>query len=80
MEETLGRALDEKSLSQDGHTGSIRCVYKKEQHSTITVWTVYMMQSGSNTCRLTGDSKSLAGVNVSVSGCLSLRVGPVMNW
>ncbi len=29
------------------------------------------------TCRLTGDSKLPVGVNVSVSGCLSLYVGPV---
>ncbi len=30
--------------------------------------------------RLTGDSKLAVGVNVSVSGCLSLYVGPVTDW
>ncbi len=30
--------------------------------------------------RLIGDSKSPVGVNVSVNGCLSLYVSPVMNW
>ncbi len=32
------------------------------------------------TCRLIGDSKLPIGVNVSVSGCLSLYVGPVTDW
>ncbi len=32
------------------------------------------------TCRLIGDSKLPVGVNVSVNGCLSLYVSPVMNW
>ena len=30
--------------------------------------------------RLIGDSKLPVGVNVSVSGCLSLYVGPVIDW
>ena len=30
--------------------------------------------------RLTGDSKLPVGVNVSVNGCSSLYVSPVMNW
>ncbi len=29
---------------------------------------------------LTGDSKLPIGVNVSVYGCLSVSVSPVMNW
>ncbi len=32
------------------------------------------------TCRLIGDSKLPVGVNVSVSGCLSLCVSPAMKW
>ncbi len=32
------------------------------------------------TCRLIGDSKLPVGVNVSVSGCLSLYIGPVTDW
>lgn len=30
--------------------------------------------------RLTGYSKSAKGINVSVSGCLSLSVNPVTDW
>jgi len=32
------------------------------------------------TCRLIGDSKLSVGVNVSVTGCLSLCVSPVIVW
>lgn len=31
-------------------------------------------------CRLTGDSNFPVGVNMSTTGCLSLSVGPVMDW
>ena len=32
------------------------------------------------TCRLIGDSKLPVGVTVSVNGCLSVYVGPAMDW
>ncbi len=34
----------------------------------------------SKTCRRTGESKFPVGVTVSMNGCLSLYVSPVVNW
>lgn len=46
------------------------------------LWGVYMFSPvlRENDVRLAGDSELSVGVSVSAAACLSLSVGPEMNW